>query len=807
MSHLILENPATGEQVTEWLFGTTLATSGVARNDLVSGKVWPTGESESYLFNRQSDVIQRIDPNGSVRQFTYDKLGKPLDDAATTVAAGVDATIQRVSIAYNNRGQRDTVITYDAAGGGAVINQVKFEYDAFGLQTADRQAHDGPVDGSTPSVSYTYTNGSGNVLRRTSVTAPSGKQVDYTYGSGGSLDDVLNRVASLKIHDDTPNLVEKRRGIGAVLDKPLGLPAGRRPQVGGLSQYTWAGFGRLVTLLYPVPNAELSYLTPGAFNGDAGDPMTGYDRFGRTVRMPWKNGGTVLADIAYGYDRASRRTWRQDLTSTESTTFDRAYGYDALGQVKTADRGTLNSNRSAIGGIPQEAESWQYDEQGNCPSASRNDLEPGYAPLRDSLSASAPCQWLAYDKTEDGTSVIDQSRRSNVSNQIVTIDGSNEGVAYDKNGNMIRIPTGDALTGAPRKLVWNAWDQLVEVCNDTDALIQRNAYDGFFRRTTRTFPATPSGETVIHQYYNDHWKPIEERKDAATTPLNVYYWGARDGHRDDLIRRDRDANGDGTLDETLWCMMDYFDPIAILNDPGDVVERYAYSAFGVPTILAPNYSARAASSFAWDSLFHGQFTDDKTGYQNYGYRFYVPNLGVWPSGDPIGESDNSNLYAAFGNTAVNMVDWLGLQQWDGPKEPPPRNQTIPIPRPPIYKPGGQPDGRKYPDFEPPTIPIPTLPVPPPSPPAVFVDCYVTIELEDTNSSCPSCDKSSVTGHAREPIYPRVNIRGKSSGGAEEAKAKASSNADLDAASKIPENCKIKSVGQPECSGSGRGMLA
>ncbi|MBL9153551.1 MAG: hypothetical protein JNK37_13740 [Verrucomicrobiales bacterium] len=607
MSHLILENPATGEQVTEWLFSTTLATSGVARNDLVSGKVWPTGESESYLFNRQGNVIERTDPNGSVRQFTYDKLGQPLDDAATTVAAGVNATMRRVSTAYNNRGQRDTVTTYSDTSGTAIINQVKFTYNAFNLMTADKQEHTGTVTGSTPSVSYTYSNGSGNVLRRESVTTPSGTQVDHAYGASDSLDQVLNRVASLKIHGDTPNLVE----------------------------YTWAGFGRLVTLKYPVPNAELSYLTAGAFNGDAGDPMTGYDRFNRTVRMPWKKGSTVLADIAYGYDRAGRRTWRQDLTPAAQAAFDRAYGYDTLGQVKAADRGTLNENRTAIGGVPQEAEAWQYDEQGN---------------------------WLAYNKADDGTEVIEQSRRSNVSNQIVAIDGTNEGVAYDKNGNMIRIPTGDALTGAPRKLVWNAWDQLVEVrVESSNALIQRNAYDGLFRRTTRTL----ADNSVIHCYYNDLWRPVEERLDASTDPLNVYYWGARPGHRDDLIRRDRDTDGNGTLDETLWCLMDYFDPIAILDSSGAVQERYAYSAFGVPLILAPDFATRGSSSFAWDFLFHGQFTDAETGYQNYGYRFYVPELGCWPSRDPIGESPQKNIYNYGLNNLANLLDLKGLQSHNG----------------------------------------------------------------------------------------------------------------------------------------------
>ncbi len=39
------------------------------------------------------------------------------------------------------------------------------------------------------------------------------------------------------------------------------------------------------------------------------------------------------------------------------------------------------------------------------------------------------------------------------------------------------------------------------------------------------------------------------------------FWGARPGHRDELILRDRDTTGDGgLLDERLYCLMDYFKP-------------------------------------------------------------------------------------------------------------------------------------------------------------------------------------------------------------------------------------------------------
>ncbi|MCB1089847.1 MAG: hypothetical protein KDM63_22595, partial [Verrucomicrobiae bacterium] len=168
---------------------------------------------------------------------------------------------------------------------------------------------------------------------------------------------------------------------------------------------------------------------------------------------------------------------------------------------------------------------------------------------------------------------------------------------------MTRIPTGDALTGAPRKLVWNAWDQLVEVrVESSNALLQTNAYDGLFRRTTRTL----ADSTVIHQYYNDQWKPVEERKDAATTALNVYYWGARPGHRDELIRRDRDTDGNGTLDERRYGLQDgNWNMIALTGTSSTVTERFAYSAYGSPVFMNGSGTVQSSSASGFETLYAG----------------------------------------------------------------------------------------------------------------------------------------------------------------------------------------------------------
>ena len=44
----------------------------------------------------------------------------------------------------------------------------------------------------------------------------------------------------------------------------------------------------------------------------------------------------------------------------------------------------------------------------------------------------------------------------------------------------------------------------------------------------------------------------------------------------------------------------------------------------------------------------------------YGYRYYDPQTGRWPSRDPIEEEGGVNLYGFVGNDGVNKWDVLGL---------------------------------------------------------------------------------------------------------------------------------------------------
>ena len=55
-----------------------------------------------------------------------------------------------------------------------------------------------------------------------------------------------------------------------------------------------------------------------------------------------------------------------------------------------------------------------------------------------------------------------------------------------------------------------------------------------------------------------------------------------------------------------------------------------------------------------------QTLDSETGLYYYGYRYYDPVTGRWPSRDPIEERGGNNLYGFVGNNGVDNIDKAGL---------------------------------------------------------------------------------------------------------------------------------------------------
>jgi len=424
-----------------------------------------------------------------------------------------------------------------------------------------------------------------NTARRTAITYPNGRVVNLGYGAGGSIEDAFGLVKTVGIEGESGDKVD----------------------------YIRVGLARFVTIAYPQPGVEMSMIRPGGGSeGDSGDPYDGFDRFNRVQQMRWQRTvtGTPIDAWKWGFNEGSNRTWKKNLVAASGQ--DEAYVYDGLSQVIRDAVGTLNTNRTAIGGIPGEEDDFTYDPTGN---------------------------WLAYRKNEDGSPVLEQTRSNNKDNQLTKIDGSSQGIEFDRAGNSTKLRPGAEGDWSKHFIpVWDAWNRLVEVKTENGATVQKNTYDGLSRRITKE-----SGGTVVHTYWSDRWKPLEERVDSATAAARQYLWGVRPGHRDELILRDRDTDGDGTLDERLYATMDYFNGTSILDTSGTVVERYAYAAFGPRRVMAADFTSRSSSLYDWDFGFQGQFRDAETGWYNYGYRYYVPELGRWINRDPIGEAGGVNV--------------------------------------------------------------------------------------------------------------------------------------------------------------------
>ena len=114
-------NSSTGNQVTQFVYGTTLSSSGIASSLLKSAEVYPdsVGGSDqvTFTYNRQGEPTTVTDQNGTVHAYDYDGLGRRTQDCVTALGTGIDAAVLRIGTTYEVRGMAAQVTSYDNARG------------------------------------------------------------------------------------------------------------------------------------------------------------------------------------------------------------------------------------------------------------------------------------------------------------------------------------------------------------------------------------------------------------------------------------------------------------------------------------------------------------------------------------------------------------------------------------------------------------------------------------------------------------------------------------------------------------------
>ena len=555
---LTAKNPTTGDQTTTYVYGTTLSESEIATSTLKRAEIYPDSDDTvalgdgadgiydriEFKYDRQQRVTEVKDQQQTVHAFDFDALGRQTQDRVIAVGSGVDDAVRRIATEYDVLGRKSKITSYDnpTVGSGSVVNDLAFAYDDFGQLVAEYQEHGGAVStGTSLKVEYSYTHGSSNTIRLTKMTYPDGRELNYDYGSSGSTDDALSRVASLIDDDGTTHLVD----------------------------YSYLGRNTFVQTDYPEPDLRYDLAM-----GTGNDPYDGFDRFGRIVDSRWYDYGSSadVDRILYGYDRANNRSYREQTCDSNSY-HDEVYGYDSINRLTDFDRGVINANRDAISTL-KFAQEWSLDPTGN---------------------------WSAFKEDDDGDSTwdLEQARTSNAVNEITDVTETTGPAwatpAYNRAGNMTTIPKAADPTGN-FGATYDAWNRLVKL-EEGGSSIAGYVYDGTTRRIAEQTYSEGTLYETRHFYYTDplKWQVIEERIQSgaqmSSNPDRQFVWGQR--YIDALILRDRDADASGVFNERLYALQDAnWSTVATADTDGTIQERYAY------TDTANRNSSPPASLFA-----------------------------------------------------------------------------------------------------------------------------------------------------------------------------------------------------------------
>jgi RHS repeat-associated protein len=256
------------------------------------------------------------------------------------------------------------------------------------------------------------------------------------------------------------------------------------------------------------------------------------------------------------------------------------------------------------------------------------------------------------------------------------------------------------LTGDSRWLYdWDAENRLISMETTSTAVAagvpkQRLefTYDSESRRVRKVRKGWVSNAWVVQadlRFLYDGWNLVAELEPVVVTSatslpayVRTYTWGK------DVTGTEQGAGGVGgllfvgrytkdtgtnVLASTLAPMYDgnsniegyvkLLVPTASTSAAATTAFKLEYDPFGRELMIEATSPETQATLPPF--RFSTKYTDSETDLVYYGYRYYSPELGRWPSRDPIGERGGINLYGMVGNDAVNRWDYLGL----APSEP------------------------------------------------------------------------------------------------------------------------------------------
>jgi RHS repeat-associated protein len=210
-----------------------------------------------------------------------------------------------------------------------------------------------------------------------------------------------------------------------------------------------------------------------------------------------------------------------------------------------------------------------------------------------------------------------------------------DSVTHDVNGNMTLIPAALRPSTSSLALAWDMDNRMstADVGNDSSVDVTYK-FDALGRRVYRD---DSTDQTVYFQVGQQTLADYAAGANASS-PLYNYVWAS---YIDEPVMREEPS----TSDLVYYHRNQQYSIVAITDDTGTILERYAYSAYGVPTITTASGTVILPSS-AEDNryMYTGREWDEALDLYHYRARMYDPISGRFCSKDLAEYQDGANLF-------------------------------------------------------------------------------------------------------------------------------------------------------------------
>jgi len=394
------------------------------------------------------------------------------------------------------------------------------------------------------------------------------------------------------------------------------------------SETQYDAAGRVSLLIYPdASEVSRDYTARGQLETISLDSTTidtrAYDDGGRMTSSSYNNGVS------------ESRTYNNDNTVASIN-----YTGAAIGNLSYTWDFNLNKTSETIGGVMSGyGFTAGYDDEDRLTSWDRTDNN-----LDQSWNLSPVGDWNSITQN----SAV-QNRTHGPVHELLTAAG--ESLTYDAKGNMTLIPMSLRPDTAPLSMSWDFNNKLRAADSNADGIDDAfYLWDALGRRVGRTAAST----TTI--YFQDGQQTLADYASgaAATSPTYKYLWAS---YIDEIVLR---TSGTGNL---YFHRNQQYSINAVTNDSAAVVERYAYSAYGTPTITGGSGSIITTSAISNRYTYTGREWDGALALYHYRARMYDSVAGRFCSRDPIGHVDGASLYASY--LGLNNLDHSGTSVHTG----------------------------------------------------------------------------------------------------------------------------------------------